>query len=85
MTDRHPATGRFLAYDAGYQDGYANGLKAGAPVSPPDDDAADVVRAAAGVVRTAHPEVTKYGVVAEWWNALVAALDRHQASGGEGS
>ena len=30
---------------------------------------------AAGLVRTAHPEVGKREVVRQWWDALVAALE----------
>ena len=34
----------------------------------------EIERCARGVVRTAHPEVTRHGVVTEWWKALCDAL-----------
>ena len=34
----------------------------------------EIERCAAGVVRTAHPDVTEYMVADGWWNALIAAL-----------
>lgn len=42
----------------------------------PDQLAAEIVRAARGLVRTAHPDVGQHEVVRQWWDALVAAVEQ---------
>lgn len=54
--------------------GMANQLGAGLLL------ALEVVEKAAGVVRTAHPEVGQYEVVLPWWTSLVEKLDAFEAA-----
>jgi hypothetical protein len=45
--------------------------------TPGDDPVAQVLRAARGLVRTAHPtDVGKHEVVRQWWDSLVAAVEQ---------
>ena len=43
----------------------------------------EIERCAAGVVRTAHPDITKHSVVREWWTPLVIAVASAEPGAGE--